>query len=182
MCAPFSQTDYLAQFPLYLSSLSFYPLIHSGSRPWCVSQVQSLNSISLPEETLYGGNIPLLILPVKPQRWTTQPQILYLWYGGRTVAAPSSLQAYCLWRFVSGDLSLVPVQRWVSGRVREVLDRHPQGFSYSPALTEPSIIWVQRGKEDFPLRGQLTFVKHWCAQFRIKCSRFFVMQPTPQKW
>ena len=36
----------------------------------------------------------------------------------------------------------------------EVLDIHPQGFSYS----QRSIILVQRGK-DFPQWGQLTFVK-----------------------
>ena len=52
VCAPLSQTDYLPQFPLTSSRSLSIPLpIHTAAR--CVSQVQSLSCVSLPEETLY---------------------------------------------------------------------------------------------------------------------------------
>lgn len=45
-----------------------------------------------------------------------------------------------------------------AGRVQEVLDRHPRGLLLFTGLPETSITRVQRGKEDFPPPGQLTFL------------------------
>ena len=83
-------TTFSTSVPLYLSSLSFHPLIHSNSCSVCSSGSKSelhLRFIlhlfarrnSTPAAALQSqGNIPVLILPVRPLRCQTQPQILYL--------------------------------------------------------------------------------------------------------
>lgn len=128
--------------PLHLSSLSLHPLIHSNSRlvrfkVWTPSQVQAP---SLCQRKLYtwlqlhrvgGGNIPVPILPVRPPRCHTQPQILYLWDRAVARAPPPRFRTIvCAGRRV--DVSAVC---WfslrVQGEYKKVLGRHPRGFSHS---------------------------------------------------
>lgn len=124
-----SQTDYLHQFSL-----------HPFKGLWWVSQVQSLNSISLLDETQY-------VLQLYRIRGTSQcwaflyspiGDILCLRYciyeNESSHRSPSSLQAYCFGRFASRDYvgyAFSSVLRQGAEGVQEVLDGHPQGFSYS---------------------------------------------------
>lgn len=124
-CVCFSQIDDLPWSPHFLSSLAFFPLIHSDGWLWCIvrfkvwtpspCQRNSIPASAPPRQ----GSVPMLILPVQPKTWHVQPHTLYLWWGGgRTEQSQGPLLASCL-LFMAGDFTglcvSVLVQYWVSG-------------------------------------------------------------------
>lgn len=133
LCTVFS--DGLSQpfFYLFLSILS-----SSQTAVRCVSQVQSLNSASLPEETLYlprlygvRGEYPRADLSCTALKMTRS--------APHTVFTPPTLltSALLLWRFVWQTCHCVGLLCWFSvgsqgaERVQEGLGGRPQGVFYS---------------------------------------------------
>lgn len=164
----FSQTDYLPQFPFASPHALSMPSIQTAAR--CVSQVQSLNSISLPEETLsllrlyrVVGNIPALILPVQPPKVTHSASDTVFMARSRR-RAPVLLQAYCFGGFCRGTCRCVGFV--LSLRVQGEYKRFwidILGASLIHRADWDIYHTGSKGQEDFPVCGQLTFVKHWCA-------------------
>lgn len=113
---------------------------------------------SIPAPALQNrGNIPVLILPVQPPRWHSQPQILYLWDGGRAAPTPPSPPACC--RPIVEGLCQESCHRAGvgSGLSLRVQRETTSGLLLSTGRTQTSIIWVQRDKRIFLLWSQFTF-------------------------
>lgn len=171
MCTKRVRASFLRQI-IYLGSPVTSP--HSFSIPssiqtaaWCASQVQSPNSISMPEETLH-------LLQLHKVRGRdpgadpscTAPEVTHCSPSDTVFTGQSSckgplLAPGLLFRRLVSPLRLrvaFNVKSQGAGRVQEVLDRHPRGLLLFTGLPETSITRVQRGKEDFPPPGQLTFL------------------------
>lgn len=134
VCAHHFLIQIIPQFPFTCpQSLSIDLSFQTAA--WCVSQVQSLNSISLPAETLYL--LQLYRVRGISQRWSflTAPKVTHSAFRycmrQNSRKSPSSHQAHCLCGETCHHVGYMLLQSQGAGRVQEVLDRHPQGFSYS---------------------------------------------------
>lgn len=106
-----------------LPLLALFPSILTAA--WCVSQVQSLNSISgstsisLPEETLYllqfhrvGGTSRCWSFLYNP--WGATLSLTYCIYGTEQSQGPPHVSSLLFFRFVSADLSPCRLCVWLS--------------------------------------------------------------------
>lgn len=130
--------------------------IHSDGRPWCVSQVQSLNPSIWETQYLLqlyrtGGTSLCWSFLFSPQGDTVS--LRYCVYGmeagqppPQRPPAPCLLQAYC-WRFVSGVLS--PCWRWI-----RVESQGAEGDNLRAPVVHGADADIyhmgSKGQEDFP--------------------------------
>lgn len=141
---------------------------------------------SIPAPALQNrGNIPVLILPVQPPRWHSQPQILYLWDGGRADPTPPHppcplpaaglLLKVCVRSLVT---VLALDQGWVSG----CRGRQPQG-SCCPRGGRRHLSYGFKGTRGFSFCGvSLHSVKHSCACSSTQSALRFIVIKSSHVW
>ena len=190
VCTKCVRSSFLMQI-IYLASPVTSP--HSFPIPssiqtaaWCASQVQSPNSISLPEETLHllqlhrvggGGAYPGADPSCTAPKVTHYSPSDTVFTGQSSCKGPLLAPGLLLRRLVSLLRLRVAfnVESQGAGRVQEVLDRHPRGL-----LLFTGAVWDiyhagSKGQGGFSSAGSAyIFVKHWCvpvALDKVLCKK-----------